>query len=48
MEDLIGQKLGRYLIVEQIGVGGMAAVFKAHQSDLDRYVAIAVEHNNKT
>ncbi len=40
--DLIGQKLGQYHIVEFIGAGGMASVYKAYQPSLDRYVAIKV------
>jgi len=41
--DLIGRTLdGKYRIVEQIGRGGMASVFKAYQPALDRYVAIKV------
>ncbi len=42
METLIGQTLGQYQIVEQIGKGGMATVYKAHQPTLNRYVAIKV------
>jgi serine/threonine protein kinase len=42
MEDLIGKVLGQYQIEAKIGQGGMAAVFKAYQSSLDRYVAIKV------
>src|SRR5512143_3235274 len=40
--DLIGRTLGQYHIVEPIGHGGMASVFKARQPALDRYVAVKV------
>jgi serine/threonine protein kinase len=42
MNDLIGQHMGPYRILEQIGIGGMAAVYKAYQPAMDRYVAIKV------
>ena len=34
--------VGKYHIIEQIGRGGMATVFKGYQPNLDRYVAIKV------
>jgi serine/threonine protein kinase len=40
MPDLTGQSTGRYLIVEKLGMGGMAIVYKAYDSNLDIEVAI--------
>jgi serine/threonine protein kinase len=42
MSDLIGRKLGEYEIVEHIGHGVAADVYKAVQSKLNRFVAIKV------
>ncbi len=42
MQGLIGQTLAQYQILEQIGEGGMATVFKAYQPGLNRHVAIKV------
>ncbi|HET9920156.1 MAG TPA: protein kinase [Ktedonobacteraceae bacterium] len=42
MNGLVGKSLGQLRIVERIGAGGMATVFKAYQPALDRYVAIKV------
>jgi serine/threonine protein kinase len=37
-----GQMLGPYRIINQVGRGGMANVYKAYQPSMDRYVAIKV------
>ena len=42
MEDLTGKQLGVYRVVAPLGEGGMAAVFKAYQAGMDRYVALKI------
>lgn len=42
MSEFIGRNLGPYRITEQLGMGGMATVYKAYQPSMDRYVAIKV------
>ena len=42
LNALVGRSLGQFRIVERIGSGGMATVFKAYQPNLDRYVAVKV------
>ena len=37
-----GQALGSYRIISQVGKGGMATVYKAYQTSMDRNVAIKV------
>jgi serine/threonine protein kinase len=39
---LEGQSLGKYRILEPLGRGGMAQVFKAYHPQLDRYVAVKI------
>jgi hypothetical protein len=44
MSFAIGENVGPYRILEQLGQGGMASVFKAYHAALDRYVAMKVLH----
>jgi eukaryotic-like serine/threonine-protein kinase len=43
---MIGKQLGGYLVIEEIGKGGMATVFRARQLNTERDVAIKVLHQD--
>lgn len=43
-DDLVGKTLSKYELHERIGRGGMAEVYRAYHSSLDRYVAIKILH----
>jgi tetratricopeptide (TPR) repeat protein/tRNA A-37 threonylcarbamoyl transferase component Bud32 len=42
MGELSGHNLGPYRLLDQLGAGGMATVYKAYHAAMDRYVAIKV------
>lgn len=44
MSTLLGRKLGKYEIVDRLAQGGMAEVYKAHQSGVERMVVVKVLH----
>ncbi len=43
---MIGNKLGPYELLEEIGRGGMATVYRAFQPNVDRFVAVKVIHRS--
>ncbi len=44
MGFVVGENVGQFKIVEYVGQGGMATIFKAYQTSLDRHVALKVIH----
>lgn len=46
MATLVGKTVGKYQVVERLGRGGMAAVYKAYHPQLERYAAIKVLHGH--
>ncbi len=42
VKDLVGQTIGQYQILERVGSGSMAVVYRAHQANIDRVVAVKV------
>jgi eukaryotic-like serine/threonine-protein kinase len=44
MTELVGKTVGGYKLVEAIGTGGLAVVYKAYQPNLERWIALKVLH----
>ncbi len=42
MPNLTGQTIGQYRVLEQIGRGGMAIIYKAFQPSMERHIAIKI------
>ena len=43
---MIGKRLGSYEIIEEVGSGGMATVYRAYQAAANRYIAVKVIHKD--
>jgi len=43
---MIGTRLGAYELIEEVGKGGMATVYRAYQPAVDRFVAVKVIHRS--
>ncbi len=44
--NLTGRSLGKYQLVERLGQGGMAQVYKAYQPTIERFVAVKVLYSH--
>jgi serine/threonine protein kinase len=43
MEDLTGRIFGQYQIDSLLGIGGMASVYRAYQTNMERFVALKIQ-----